>query len=240
MTPPVHLNSRHAGATKTWHGSDTEHFFKKNTQDPAKLAYLEQMGWSDPTVINYKFNSHGFRCDEFKETDNFIAIGCSYTQGIGLPLELTWPALLAQKVGLTPYNLGIGGTGADTCFRLLDYYLPLLKPKFIVFLCPPEARVEILLNGEADVFLPESMSTRYNPNDFYLSNWFAHTDNYKNNRRKNILACKYLAHQHNTKILVSLVDEWPVPVEVGFARDFLHSGPVAQELFVEKTLGMLS
>ena len=84
------------------------------------------------------------------------------------------------------------------------------------------------------------MSPRYNPSDFYISNWFAHTYNYKNNRRKNILACKYLAHQHNTKILVSAVDAWPVPVEVGFARDFLHSGPVAQELFVEKTLGMLS
>ena len=239
MKFPVHLNSRFAGSVVTWHGSDSEKFFKKNTQNPAKLAYLEQMGWSDPTAINYKFNSHGFRCDEFSETDNFIAIGCSYTQGIGLPLELTWPAILGKKLNLTPYNLGIGGTGADTCFRLLDYYLPLLKPKFIVFLCPPEARIEILLNGESEVFIPESMSPRYNPGDFYLSNWFMHQDNYKTNRRKNIMACKYLAYQYDTKILVSAVDEWPVTASIGFARDFLHAGPAAQELFVEKTIGML-
>lgn len=240
LTPPINPNKRYANQTVTWHGSDTEFFYNKNIQDSSKAQYLKHMNWTDPTSIQYTFNSQGFRSNEFENKKNFLALGCSYTQGIGLPLEQTWAHMLGQTLNLEAYNLGIGGLAIDSCYRFLEYWLPKLTPEFVVLLCPPEARIELILDNDIEVFLPEAMSPNYNDREYYLSNWFMYDENRKINRRKNIAACKYLTDRVKTPLYVAAVDEWPVTASIGFARDFLHPGPAAQTLFVDRLLGMIN
>jgi hypothetical protein len=61
-----------------------------------------------PADCLYRFNSLGFRSDEFDPSARlkiFVA-GCSYTFGLGIAAERTWPALLkkrlADKLGVPP------------------------------------------------------------------------------------------------------------------------------------------
>src|ERR1700756_242977 len=114
--------SARSNQTLDWLPSDTaENYVKKNKFGPNLYQ---------PDTFKYKFNSHGFRCDEFNLTSELpvVFLGCSSTEGIGLPLGHTWAYQLHQKiVGKTdlkiPYwNLALGGTGIDTQAHLL-YWL---------------------------------------------------------------------------------------------------------------------
>lgn len=58
---------------------------------------------------DYIFNSDGVRSIEFSEKPNILAMGCSLTFGLGLPVELTWPSLLEKKIGYKIGNLSYNG-----------------------------------------------------------------------------------------------------------------------------------
>jgi hypothetical protein len=79
----------YAGKTLEWMPPDTEESFKQMIQDPVHNKYFKQHGWTQPNAITYRINQHGFRCDEFETTYKpcMIVLGCSYTMGIGLPVE---------------------------------------------------------------------------------------------------------------------------------------------------------
>jgi hypothetical protein len=91
-------------------GSDSECLFEKNRlQQPA--------GWPYHTLaIDYDLNTHGHRCQPIEnlDLDNYILfVGCSLTMGIGVRLEHSYPYLVAQELGMSYYNLAVGGTGDD-------------------------------------------------------------------------------------------------------------------------------
>jgi hypothetical protein len=71
--------------------------------------------------IEYKLNNAGFRTpDDFNSYDEGdVYLGCSHTFGIGHHLENVWSYKLSKILGRKFWNLGIGGTGTDTHFRLL-------------------------------------------------------------------------------------------------------------------------
>lgn len=72
-----------------------------------------------PRDIEYRYNAQGFRCLEFADipVDSFVvaSVGCSNTEGIGLPVEHTWPSLLCGKLAtplgkVSNVNLGLGAS----------------------------------------------------------------------------------------------------------------------------------
>ena len=76
------------------------------------------------------------RDEEFDDRPAGIALGCSYTEGVGVPEHTTWGNGLGRMLGMHMWNLGVGGGSLDTVFRVLEYWLPKLTPKFVAICIP--------------------------------------------------------------------------------------------------------
>jgi len=130
------FNEPDSGKTVYWHGSDTEENFLLNGNP--EFAN---------TNIVYKFNSSGFRTQEFdmnSSAPSILCLGCSFTLGTGLPLEQVWPSLIAKEFPeYNTYNLGIGGSSGDTIARLLYKIGNKLNTKIVCILWPEIHRLEV-------------------------------------------------------------------------------------------------
>lgn len=244
---PWHVGLQFAGKTLHWLPTDTRENFDKLLQDPKHRAYFEKQGWLDPEAITYKINSEGFRCDEFEpDTPCIVALGCSYTVGIGLPQESIWPTLVGQALGLKVYNLAWGGSSADTCFRLANYWIPKLKPQVVCMLTPPKARLELLTDPQSpyppsEVFMPMSKSIMPIDKDVFLKHWIINENNHWINHERNKCAVEMLAIKNQARFANLNVDDEEACARdiVGYARDFMHTGPIGHQLIAEKLLNKL-
>jgi hypothetical protein len=171
--PPWNPGVHNAGTTADFMPTDTKESFEKLCQVPEYREYFRQQGWLEPGAITYKINSHGFRSDEIDDRDCMIALGCSFTIGIGLPVESTWPQIVGKALGLVPYTMAWGGTSADTCFRLAEYWIPQLKPKAVFMLTPPPSRFELIrASGVPPIenYMPQSESRSASEIDSFFIN----------------------------------------------------------------------
>lgn len=101
---------------------------------------------ADSVEIEYKLNSHGYRCDEFNNQEILI-LGCSQTEGHGLPLELTWPYLISKKMNKEYISLAKGGDGAQAQIsKAFQFFKEFYNPKYI-FAAFPLTRLEVPLMG---------------------------------------------------------------------------------------------
>lgn len=234
QTLPNHFYSNNKNKTLLWVDSDSEEVFNKHMQDPARRKQLEKYGWDRPEVITYRFNSHGFRCNEFDDSKGIITIGCSFTAGVGLPLESIWPTIVGQQLGVSVWNLSIGGGSMDTCFRLLHHYIDKLRAEYVLLLAPPLQRFELHTEEKVLCFHP---GTATHPVQKW---WYACESNSELNFLKNMLALEQLCFQHKKRLIVKRIetdlfgidtgDKWPP------ARDMLHVGEIAQAYCATKFL----
>lgn len=243
---PVHFGEHFANQTLEWLPTDTKENYEKLIQDPEHRRYFAEMGWDQPGAITYKFNSHGFRADEFDGGPYMMALGCSYTIGIGLPDDVTWARQTAKTLKMKCANLAWGGYSADTCFRMAEYWIPALRPTYVCMLAPPMHRIELLLDKDSlstpqipvEVFLPQSQSLLFDPGDQYLKHWFLNEENARVNQSKNILAIQQLCADLNIPCTIHRAEEhmWWGREEIGYARDFMHGGPKIHNLLAKKFL----
>lgn len=247
IKPPIFPGIGVAGQTLDWLPTDTKESFERLCQDPEHRAYFESLGWHLPGAITYKINSNGFRCDEFVKGEPYlVALGCSFTNGIGLPLETIWPELVGKALGLKVANLSWGGSSADTCYRLAEYWVPKLQPKLVVMLAPPQDRMELLLdepsvrhlrNIPVDVYLPNSLTSDADTNDF-IKHWFLNEENSWINQRKNIRAVKQLCAELGIPCIALKAFDFMVGArkDIGYARDAMHGGPEAHRRIADRIL----
>ena len=229
--PPWHPGVYSANTVAEFMPTDTKEHFEQLCEVAEYREYFQQQGWLEPGAITYKFNNYGFRCDDFDDRDCMIALGCSFTIGIGLPLESTWPQLVGQTLGLVPYTLAWGGTSADTCFRLAEYWIPQLMPKALFMLTPPPSRFELIrASGQPPVenYLPQSESRSASEIDSFLKHWHTMEENARLNQKKNKLAIQAMCA--DLKIPCFIYDAFNFVarsrIEIGYARDRMHSGPI--------------
>lgn len=116
--------------------------------------------------ISYKINSLGHRSKELEETnlDNYILFtGCSHTEGTGMPVELTYPQLLANKFNCDYYNLALGATGIDVALHNLAIWFSAIekKPKAVIIQWPDFTRT---ITGTASNLQPRGL---WHANDDY-------------------------------------------------------------------------
>jgi|688.fasta_scaffold466143_2 hypothetical protein len=221
---PSHWNQPNASTTKFWHGSDTEDEYKKNCSDPERLRKLQQYGWYECSDLTYCFNSQGFRDDEFDQRPAVLAIGCSFTQGIGLKVDQCWPRQLENLLQKKVWNLGVGGTSLDTCYRLLEYWIAHLNVDSVFCAVPPISRYEVFIN-HWECFSPHnSLDQRPDWLKGYHKHYLAYDKNFELNRRKNIHAMQDICRQHNVSFYVDYLDNFKSDTD---ARDLLHQGPPA-------------
>jgi hypothetical protein len=242
-TPP-HFGKPYAGQTLHWLPTDTEENYQKHCRRPEYQAYITHKGWDQPDAITYRINSLGYRGDEFDfEKSCLVALGCSFSAGIGLPEPDVWPWRLGKALNLPVVNLSWGGYSADTCFRLAEYFLPKLNVELCVMMSPPPDRIELvgpkLFPGvDFEVFMSSGMSDRVNANDMYLTQWMIHEENSRLNNLKNKLALEMLCSKQKINCLTYNALEFfgRSREEVEYARDYMHAGPLGHQLATEKIL----
>lgn len=204
----------YANQELNWLPADTEQLYKKNLRK--KREILEKYGWIDRS-FTYKFNSHGFRCEEFDNSqDSVIFLGCSITIGIGLPYEKTWAYRVAKHLRLRNYNLGIGGSGLDTSFRMAFRYIPFLKPKKVILLEPPPYRFELFSKDSVTFYGSWDPSSQFKA-------FMANEANYALNREKNLIAISHICLENNIDFHHFRVDDLNMSKE-DYARDLMHFG----------------
>jgi hypothetical protein len=234
-----------AGRTSTWCPSDTEVRFDQNMADPKQRKLMEEYGWTKDNV-SYTFNKEGFRADEFTDgvSDSVLFLGCSHTVGIGVDLESSWAYKVAHSLGLRRYNLGVGASSADTCFRLAHHWIPLLRPKYVVMLTPVDMRMEMVLDKHLVNLTPQMLN--YMEKHYaemlqgFYNGWLSHPANGKLNRLKNVMGVRTICNSIGVP-LVEMPSEEALKVmdwKVTLGRDLMHPGRewndrVAQ-LFLEK------
>lgn len=236
---PWHHGVKFANTESEFMPTDTKETFQRLCQVPEYREYFSTQGWLEPGSITYKINSFGFRCDEFDDRDCIIALGCSYTMGIGLPVHVTWPQLVGKHLNLVPYTLAWGGASADTCFRLAEYWIPALKPKAVFMLAPPPHRFDLTrADGvpPVETYMPQSESNSATEVDSFLRHWFTMDENSRLNQKKNKLAIQALCAESNIPFVVrDALDYMALSREaIGYARDRMHGGPIAHQRVAER------
>lgn len=221
------------GQTVEWISDDAEHMYDRNLKNYSQKLLATGISRDD---ITYQINSNGFRSKEFTSGDWLAAVGCSFTFGVGLPLEHTWSHIIADKLGLECANLGKPGGSPDTCFRMCYYWLPILKPKFLIYLEPPPARFELLdgrvkVDKDCGLYYANIATVSEKKYNMYVE-WSRNFLNFELNYRKNKLAIQSICDSLDIQMLsYKVYDDLEVDE---LARDLRHSGIQANHKFAEK------
>tara|TARA_R100000734_G_C3294377_1_gene85730 strand:+ start:33 stop:845 length:813 start_codon:yes stop_codon:yes gene_type:complete len=137
----THWLEKETNKTLEWAHDDEEKLFKellkKEPTNPSLHYYLEN-------PITYELNNYGFRSpvDYVEGMEGNVFLGCSHTMGIGHYLENTWSWKVNEYVGGNFINLGVGGSGIGTGFRLLYSFKDIVKPKNVFLYYPHTYRFE--------------------------------------------------------------------------------------------------
>lgn len=89
-----------------------------------------------PFAVNYKYNSRGFRDNEWPEDlHNAIwCIGDSFTVGVGSPYQHIWPVVLSQVTKLPTINVSVNGASNSWISRKTVELIKLIQPKIVVIM----------------------------------------------------------------------------------------------------------
>lgn len=217
----------YANQTLNWILGDTEEKYQHNLMH--NYDKMRELGWIDVDVT-YKFNSLGFRCDEFTDDPTAMFLGCSHTVGVGLPVNDIWPEIVAGELKLKCANLGQGGGSADSSFRLCHGYIDKINPKIVFYMEAPAARFEIITDDPIP-HGPWDIEDRYR-------DWFSNENNSFFNQARNLLAIKMLCAERNIKLVqVSCFDLHHL--DGSLARDLGHYGVKSHYRFAHDLLNTI-
>ena len=127
----------------------------------------------------------------------------------------------------------------DLCFRLADYWIPQLKPQFVVMLDPPAERIEIHTKYGGENL--QSTDHRIK-GDWYLMNYYAHEENSHWNTRRNLGAIEHLCLTNRTPFYHWNRSEWNLgidPAHADLARDLTHAGPNSHRYFADLVINTI-
>lgn len=101
---------------------------------------IVRMGFLPPGLVRhptYRFpfvtDAEGFRNSESESTGTAVAaLGDSFTDGLTLPVELTWPARLGRLLGAGVRNYGTAGFGPGQELLVLKEHVRARRPRWVV------------------------------------------------------------------------------------------------------------
>jgi hypothetical protein len=104
------------------------------------FKYIKNKDPYDLQVVDsdndYFINQLGFR-GKIKNNPEIIAIGCSFTFGLGVPENGVWTNILEDKIGTDILNLGVPGhTVKKICELAINYMSKFNKPKIVFAFFP--------------------------------------------------------------------------------------------------------
>lgn len=220
------------GNVLSWFGTDTHDMYHRNLK--YNFEEIKSLGYFN-SDITYKINSCGFRCEEFKECDSVVFLGCSHTLGVGLHLEDTWSYIVSNQLNLVNYNLSITGGSNDSAFRVAQYYIPKIQPKIVIMLSPSNCRKEVI--NEHNQTHHYLISEDKINNNLLWAEWLSNSLNFSLNQQKNILAIEKICNDYSIKFYCfDSEKDFSYPDK---ARDLLHSGRLGNMKFSQKVLNTI-
>lgn len=247
---PKFYYQKNANKTFSWHGMDNLEMFEHNSKNLPDFYDV----WNK-VDITYDFNSDGFRNKEFINSNNAVFLGCSFTLGEAIPVDLRWSKILSQKLNVEENNLAVTGASGDTCYRLANYWIEKLNPKYVFVLYPFRHRREEFKNDTVYSLYPNADAKKVSkivttdaldmpPHDeeifeYHNKIWLSSPDNILINYTKNLAAIENICNKNNTKLFViSFEDILNNVFSFPRGRDQMHPGIEAHKyianLFLEK------
>lgn len=212
-----------------WIGTDTEDKFKQNP---------EFAKWKD-IDITYTFSNEGFRTYDFdsligKEID--VALGCSHTMGVGIPIEWAWPSLVEKDRPYPMLNLGLGAGTTDTVARILTNITGLFQINTVFIFWPEFERFETYNDEKADFVLPRHglLEHTWNMDQNISLNRF-----YKNKLIVDLLGHNIVDHTCHDFFKV-FREYWNRNFYLDHARDGMHFGPESHKFIAKLFLDKLT
>jgi len=209
-----HNYSPHANLLLNWVGTDQPDNQRAKLDTSFRSAWQES-GWTDDTVIEYQFNSGGFRTDEFDQSERIMILGSSPTVGVGLHRSQTWSELLSKKINMPIWNLATGTGCLDTMYRVLKNYLPQLNVTMVIEFGGEKDAFEIYYRNKWQVINGPEFKNCDPKLPAVRDIWYSHIENERINQEKNTDAMRWICNQHR------------VPYYKFFANDILIDPPVA-------------
>lgn len=242
MFTPIRHNHSHLNNQEVeWFSIDDMGLFKEAMSNPDKRRLIEDNGWANSS-FTYKFNSHGFRSDEFSHEDSIMFLGASVVLGTGIPKENTWTHIVSQQVGLRNFNLGVSGGSNDTSFRLAEHYIPQLKPKIIVHVTSYADRVDLITEDSICTMLHDGFHLPERYQKFY-KDWVTIEENGLLNLKKNSYAIRYICHMQDIKLIEvdgSELWPWPPHPDKDLSRDLYHPGVSSNKEIADRILELVT
>tara|TARA_B100001113_G_scaffold40439_1_gene28659 strand:- start:732 stop:1511 length:780 start_codon:yes stop_codon:yes gene_type:complete len=207
-------------------GLDTEELFEKNIK-----KYPQKMKPWITTPIKYDENMYGFRCPNPLigrfGGQKYMAVGCSRTYGQGVLTEQSWPEQLGKMLPGVMYNMGVRGGSLETCYRLVKWWAPLIKPKAVFMLSPASWRRERVTDDVKKIAsICEGHDLAYNLKRIGTD------DSDKVHHECIVDAIQYNCDKVGAKLFV-LSQYWGGD-KVDVARDLVHPGPKQHKIWADK------
>lgn len=196
--------------TTLWQGSDNVKNFTANPN---------AADWQN-IDINYQYNAQGFRTHDLNHLRGQpvdVALGCSFTEGIGLPAHQTWPSLIEKNRGLPMLNLGLGSGTTDTVARILTNIAGLYDIQVVFILWPYRERFELYTVDSVKTILS------YNANNHHIWNMDDDISEQRYQKNKNIVTM--LSTIHKFSVIEMTARQFTDKLVIDMARDGLHAGP---------------
>ena len=157
------LSNKNYLFTKNHSTVNDQNYFNKDGSSIDFIVNHEEIHFEGPE-FKYFLNEYGFRSKKFSEFNknnvNILFLGCSITQGVGLPENSTWYKKLIDKISnenpskkIDFYNIAMSGIGVHTSIKNLITFLNKVgKPNYIFAYFPDFTRSLIWDKDESMYF----------------------------------------------------------------------------------------
>lgn len=204
----------HRNISLPWiYGPEKTKFYEDQKNGVANL-------YSD-TDIEYKFNKWGFRCVDFDQIPEnsmrILSLGCSNTEGIGLPEHHTWSYILNDMISKlenkTTVNLNLGAGGSSNKMIAIRgiHAVETLKPDIIFVSWTYTMRTMYVYDNRAVenwLLLPLDQINSSDPKIVQKVNYFDKIQNDENDINELMISFKllnYACKAHNIRICNNLI-----------------------------------
>ena len=184
--------------------------------------------------VNYKFNQLGYRHGTLEQYrgDEILAVGDSFTVGLGVNVEQTWPECLSRLLNYPVLNFSLNGASNDWMARKTKILLQYFQPKAVIVHYSITHRRE---RPNADwTDYERIMCDPLHTDEENLSNW-------QHNQEKltDICGAIPLIHTAIWNWHTPHVPDVLVPPRQDLARDSFHYGPKTHQFFATSLLEFL-
>ena len=141
----------------------------------------------DDGRVTYKFNSDGFRCDEFKKDHegklHVLFAGCSETEGVGSPLDTSWAKMFYDRIAYVNetsgyFNVGKAGWGFQKIVRAITQYVGKYGTPDYIFLLHPNINRLVEWSDELEYYVLHQYGSQADSESSFRHGTYGNITNY--------------------------------------------------------------